>query len=832
MRSGPPARMRAWLLQMLPPGPRGASIVADLDEDYARLPAGLRRDAWYRWEALQLGLRYRLLEPAGGRGRSLSERFTGEGEGMMRSLARNLYHGLRRLRQDPVLTVVGIGTMALGVGASVAIFTVVNAVLLEPLPYDRPEELVALFEADLDRDVDRNVANAGNARAWEEQTASLREVGGAVITQSVVVEGVGAPREVMASWVTPNYLGLLGTELALGRHMSPDAGGTEPTQVVLSHRFWNRVYGADPDVVGRTLTVNGDPQEIVGVLAPGYVAFAEEAEFYRSAPFTLMGDQTNSGRYLWVVGRMSPGASVTRVQQELDVVARNLQEAYPDFNAGWTVRAVPLGQDVVRDASTGLWVLLASVGVLLLIACANVANLLLSRATERRQEMAVRTSMGASGQDLFRQLLTESLVLAGAGGALGIGLAYLGTKLLAGRIPADFALPRVSEAGVDGPVLFFALGITVLTGILFGLVPALEARRTSPAGVLNAEGRGPSMHTGRLRGALVVGEVALSLTLLVGAGLLARSFTALLAVDTGVEPDAVLTARVNLSGDRYPDRGTRIRFFQGLVDRVAQEPGVDAVGANTFLPMVGMGAATSFRDFDAPAPPPEEWPAADIRNIAGDYFAAMGIEIVAGRSFLGTDGPDSPPVVAVNQALADQLWPGEEPLGKRLAINWGELDVPWEVVAVVEDVRLQGPDTPARPSIYHHYPQAAYFPFMHLAVRTSGDPTVLAPSLRRILAELDPNVPLSQPLPMASLVRDAVARPRMTTFLLGLFAAVAAVLAVVGLYGVLSYAVARRVREIGVRMAMGADGRRVLRLVVRQGMRLVLAGLVLGVVAA
>jgi putative ABC transport system permease protein len=807
-------------------------MVADLDDEYAAMPEGFRRDLWYRWEALRLGWHYRLMGSGVQAGDDRHHMTMGRGEGTMRSLWRNLGHGVRRLRRDPALAAVGMGTIALGVGATVAIFTVVNAVLLEPLPYERPQELVALFEADLDRGVDRNVANAGNARAWEDQAPSLREVGGAVVAQSAVVESPGEPQEVMASSVTPNYFRLLGMEMALGSPMSDDAGGRAATEVILSHRFWNSAFGADPGVVGRTLSVNGSPHEIVGVLSPGYVAFGEESAFFRSVPLTRMGDQTNSGRYLWVVGRMTPGAEVARLQQELDVVGRNLQEAWPDLNAGWTVRAVPLQEDVVGDSATGLWVLLASVGILLLIACANVANLLLSRATERRQEMAVRTSMGASGRDLFRQLVAESLVLAGAGGVLGVALAHAGTTLLAEAMPGAFALPRVAEAGVDARVLVFAVSVTLLTGLLFGLVPALEARRTAPARVLNAEGRGPSRATGRLRGALVVAEVALSLTLLVGAGLLARSFTTLLSVENGIRPEPVLTARVNLSGGRYADGEARSRFFQELVDRIAQEPGVDAVGANTFLPMVGLGAATSFRDFDAPVPPREEWPTADIRNVEGDYFGAMGIDLVAGRTLRATDGSDAPQVVVVNQSLASRLWPGADPVGRRLAISWGPLEEPWEVVGVVEDVRIKGPDTEPRPSIYHSYRQAAYFPFMQLAIRASGDPAALAPTLRGIVGEMDAGIPLSQPRLMASVVRDAVARPRLTTFLLGLFATVSALLAVVGLYGVLSYAVARRVREIGLRMAIGADGGRVLSMVVRQGMTLVLVGLAVGVVLA
>lgn len=828
MTPGPPGTVRRILISLLPGGVRGQSMVADLDQEYCARAPGMGRALWYGWEALRLIVYYRMLTARAGVGQGSDP---GRGGGMG-GIARDLGYALRRLRRDPLLAGVAVATTGLGIGAAVAIFAVVDAVLLEPLPYEDPGELVAIFEADLDRGVTRNVANAGNAREWGLGAPSIEEIGGAVLAMPTVVEGVGEPREVVSSPVTPNYFQVLGLEPEIGRLMDPDAGGSGDAELLLSHRFWATAFGADPGVLGRVLNVNGAPHEVVGVLPPEYVAFGEGSAFYRSVPTDLMGDQTNSGRYLWVVARMVPGATAEGLQQELDGVSRGLQEAYPDFNAGWTTRTVPLQQDVIGDAAVGLWLLLVSVGLLLAIACGNVASLLLSRATARRPEMAVRSCLGATGRDLGRQLLVESSVLALAGGLAGVVLAYGGTWLLAGRMPDAFALPRLDQAAVDGTVLVFALAVSALTGLVFGMIPALQVRRSPPARTLGAEGRGPSRGASRARNVLVVAEVALSLVLLVAAGLVGRSLAELSSVDAGLEPEGVLVARVNLQGGSYPETADRQRFFAALIDRIEGESGVEAVGANTFLPMLGSGAATSFHDAGAPPPPREDWPTADIRNVEGDYFSAMGISPVEGRLFEPSDRDGSTQVVVVNEALARELWPGESALGRRLAINWGPLEEPWEVVGVVEDVRMVNPSQPARSAIYHPYRQAAYFPFMHVAVRTRGRPADFTPILRSIVTELDPAVALAQPVTMLEVVGDAVARPRMTTTLMAVFALVASALAAVGLYGVLSYAVSRRIREIGLRMAVGADGARVLGMVVAQGMGMVALGLALGTLVA
>ncbi|HEX6200269.1 MAG TPA: ABC transporter permease [Thermoanaerobaculia bacterium] len=810
----PPRAAEGLLRRLLPEGVVGRSILQDLRREYRALAERRGRPPrlWYWRQVLSLGGHYGLARLGSAPGAVLGD----------------LRYALRRLGRSPGFAAVALVTIALGIGANVAIFSVVKAVLLEPLPYDEPDRLTAVWEWNTARDRRDNVVNPGNFRDWRERATSYEDMAALTMAQPAVVSAPGEPVEIQARYTTDNFFPLLGLEPALGRWPEIDAAA-EATQAVLSHGFWMSRFGGDPGVVGRSLTLNGQTVVVVGVVPAEYVVFGDEVDVF--AAVDIQGDQTSTGRFMNVVGRLAEGVTVEQARQEMEAIGAGLREEHPEFNAAWSVNVVPLQEQVVGDVRKGLWLMLGAVGLLLLIACANVANLFLARATERQREMAVRTSLGAGRGRLVGQLMVESLTVAGGGAALGMLLAWQGTRLLAGVAPDAFALPRVQNAGIDGPVVLFAVAVTVLTGLLFGLLPAAQASAVQPARTLNAEGRGASRRTGRVRDGLVVVEVALSLVLLVGAGLLARSFTSLVAVDAGVDPENVLTARVTLQGPGYQDAGERARFFTELVDGLAGIPGVEAAGAITFLPFTGLASATGFYPLDRPAPAPGDGPAAEVRNVAGDYFGAMGVALLRGRLLDDRDRPGNRDVVVVNRALAESQWPGEDPIGKRIFLSWTGAEE-LEVVGVVEDVLHHGLDAEARPTVFLPYAQRPYFPFMSLTLRSRVEPPVLAAAVEEQVRAMDPGLPLSRVRVMDDVVASSVARPRVTAFLMSVMAALAAILAAVGLYGVLSYTVAGRVREIGVRMALGAEPGSVVRLVVREGMRLVVVGLVLGAVGS
>ena len=746
------------------------------------------------------------------------------------SLVQDFRFALRGAARQPGFTAVVVGTLALAVGAITAIFSVVSGVVLTPLPYEDPDGIMIVWEENLSRGNLTNVTSPANYHAWME-SESFSEIG-AFVPFSATLTGDGEPERVGVVRAAPAFFSILGARAHVGRLLAPGEEGPEARVAVLDHGFWQRRFGGDPGVVGRAINLDGDLYEVVGVLPADFNFDPPQAFNSTGTEDIWLPVVTNPawrGRYLQVLGRLAPGVSREQADADLDLIAARYEEEAPDYNAGYRVNVVPLYQQIVGDSRALILILFSAVGVVLLIAAANVANLLLARATRREREMAVRAAIGARGGRLLRLLLVESLFLGLAGGLLGVAVALGSVKLLLSLGPD---IPRLGEVGVDGTVLAFAFAVSVLTALLFGTLPALRAARPDLGTALKEGGAGGGSRRGivRTRHALVAAEVAMSLTLLAGAGLLLRSFQSLLDEGVGLDVDRVLTLDVQLGDDTYTD-STRGPFFEELLDRIAMQPGVESASAITALPLSGMGIGTSFFDPDRPLPEAGERPVGDIRPVHREYQATMGIPLLAGRFFDAGDGADAPTVVVISQATADEVFQDLDPLGRRIAMPWGDTLVA-EVIGVVADVRHDGPGTTSRSKLYWDHRQFADFSFMTLVVRTTGDPASVLPAVRREIRALDPDLPMYNVRTMESYLSDSVAQNRFALMAFAAFAAVALVLAVVGVYGVLSYAVSLRTREIGIRVALGAGGEAIGGMVLRQGAIVAVVGLCMGLAGA
>jgi putative ABC transport system permease protein len=745
------------------------------------------------------------------------------------TLTRDLRYAARQLRRSPVFTTVAVLTLALGIGANTAIFSVVDGILFRPLPFPEPHELVNVWT-----DVTRR---GGPADEWLSYAnfADLRE--GAETLEEAAAWGGWAP-----TWTDPErpeqlrgaritrgmFSGVLRVEPRLGSGLRPsdDEPGAAP-RVLLSDGFWRRAFGGDPAAVGRTLTLDGASMEIAGVMPAGFrPPFVPDADLWIAARVDPAEQATRRGGFSWrAVARVSEGRDPAAADAELRRLGSRLEASHPESNTGLTFRAVPLREDLTARARSGLLVLLGAVGLVLLVACVNVANLLLARATGRTSEMAVRQALGAGRSRLASQLLTESAVLAAVGGIAAVAVAFLATDLLVSLAPET--TPRLDEVGVDGRVLAFTALVTLLAGGLFGLTPALRAARSDPRQALQEGGRGGLGGTAaRLRGLLVSAQVALALVLLVGAGLLARSFDSLRSVELGFEPAGVTTFQVFLRGYESPER---VAFARAMEERLAALPGVAAVGVTGTLPLSGFDGDASFHVEGRPLPEPGGEPAAWIRRVTPGYLPAMEIEVVRGRGFGDVDVEGDRGVVIVNETLAARWFPGEDPVGRRITFSDPAAEDPFwrEIVGVARDIRNFGIREESRMAVYLPWAQAPGFA-VNGVVRTEVPDDGLVPALRAHVDELDPTVAVARIRPMTELVERALAPERFLTLLLSLFAAAGLTLAAVGLYGVVSWSVGRRVRELGVRMALGAGTARVAAMVVRGSLVLVAAGVVAG----
>jgi len=733
---------------------------------------------------------------------------------------------LRRMIRQPGWTAMAALAIALGAGGCTAIFSLLEAVILRPLDYHDPGRLVMVWENNYLRIRKQNVVAPGNLRDWIDRNTVFESLC-PVLDRRIPVLAGGEPEELRIQMVGPQFLSVLGVRPALGRDLTPeDARPGAALVVLISHSLWLRKFGGDPGVIGRGLTGNGQMSTIVGVLPAGFRSLDEAPDLL--VPFYLnpaVDYRKTSGRFLRVIGRMKPDVVLDRAQGEMSAIARNLESEFPDFDKGWGVMLVPLAEHFAASAQKTLWVLMSAVGLVLLIACANVANLLLARSAARERELAIRASLGARAGRLVRQLLTESFLLALAG---GVGGALLAVALVrAFRLYAPAHTPRMDDAGLHWPVLLFALLLVALTTILFGLAPAWISTRLSLAGALKEGGRSMAgaARTHRLLNGFVVAEVALSLVLLTGAGLLLRSFLRLASVDPGFRSQNVLTMSVNLPSRKYSEDAKVIGFFRELNERVRRLPGVRSASSITFLPFTGLASATGFRVEGRPEPKAGEVPVCDVRIVQPGYFETMGMRLLRGRAFNEADNSlDAPMRFVVSETLAKTMFPGEDPLLHRISVEMGRENPPGEIIGVVADILHYGLDVPSRPMVY--YPHAKLpFSFMTVVARTEGPPESFAPALMAVLREMDPEQPAAEVRSMDEWISRSLASPRWLGGIVLAFASVALLLALVGVYGVMSYSVAERTHEIGVRLALGAEPSLVRGMMLRRGLWLTCIGI-------
>jgi putative ABC transport system permease protein len=761
----------------------------------------------------------------------------------LHSVMSDCRYGARQFHKNLGFTLVAVLTLALGIGANTAIFSVINSVLLRPLPYHDPDDLVMLWESNSQHVNPHNTVSPPNFLDWQSRNSVFSSMA-FIFDERDNLTGNGDPEEVVVQDVSTNFFSMLGVNPLLGPGFTPENGQPGHGNVVIfSYGLWKERFAGDPSIVGKSILLNGRPQTVVGVTPQNFNWFIKDGSLTGAkpqmwSPFLFpqaFHDHKQMGRFMTVAARLKPGVTHSQAQIEMSTIAARLEQEDPDFDGHWGVNVVSLRDQVSGDLRPALWILFGAVAFVLLIACANVSSLLLARAGSREREMAIRTAIGASRWRIARQLLIESLLLALIGGGIGVALAVWGTNTLLTASPKNLFDLRV--VSMDLRVLLFAVAATLLAGLLFGFLPSYISAHSRISETLKEAGRGSSSASRRAfaRNAFVVAQLGLALVLLTGSGLLIRSFVRLIGVDPGFDTARLLTFKIALPRSKYSTDQVRVAFFQQLLSRISTVPGVRSASIESFPPLTGLGAATGVRLLSQRSLALSDLPVANVRVVGPDYFGTMSIPLRAGRLFNTQELATEKHVTVINQAFADKYLHGVNPLGQK-AVIYMKSDAeaenqPSDIIGVVGDVHQLGLDTAPEPTVYWPHSELV-MSGMTILARTSNDPLALLSTIRNQVQQLDPELPMAAIATMDQLLADSLSRSRFTMLLLGIFAVVALVLAAVGIYGLIAYSVTQRTQELGIRIALGAQRRDVLRLVLTQGTRLTLLGVAIGVLAA
>lgn len=756
----------------------------------------------------------------------------------LETFVQDLRFGLRMLLKHRAFALISLLTLAIGIGANTAIFTVLDATLIRPLPYPNANRTVMIWEHRLPDGERQNVTSPATFLDWQRDNTVFDQMA-AIFNDSSILSGGSAPEQIATASVSPNFFSVLGVNAAIGRVFVPAQDGNSDSNraAVLSFEVWQRRFASDPNVLGTQITLDDKPYIVVGIMPRGFTFFVKQQSFSPKKPeiwttWTFSPEMRSShGRFLQAIGLLRPGVTLAQAQDSMLRLSSRLEAQNPAAMKNWSVNLVPLRSQLTGDVAQGLRLLLAAVAMVLLIACANVATLNLARASARRNEIAIRMALGASAKRVVRQVLTESCLLAIVGGLAGFGLGYLSLNVLKSIAPAN--LIPLEALHLDIRVFAFAFLASLLSGIFFGIIPAIDAARTAPREPLQ-EGA-TAARTGDRRGLarriLVVSEVAIALVLLMGAGLLIRSFRRLIAVDPGFRADHILTAWIQFPNARYEKDEQKAQFFARLLDSVRAIPGVRSASADGFLPFAGIIAGTAVHVEDRPVLPISQEPAVNVSLVEPGFFETLAIPLISGRTFNRGEAFQATGSVVISQSMAQMLWPGENPIGKRVTIYMKRNNTPSTVIGVVGDVKHSALSSAVKPTAYWSYPELG-FQFMTLVIRTEGDPRSLIPDLRQTVLRIDKNQPIADVVPMETLLSNSTARTRFATQVMAAFASIAILLAVIGIYGIISYDVVQRTREIGIRMALGAQRTSVIHLVLSRGLALAGLGILFGIAAS